>query len=575
VIAATHEGAFDIGWPAELASSYDNVIAVGSMVCDGCFDINSPASSKISVLTPGGGEDYYCFIGASAQVITTNPPHLPGNPAAGYYLGSNAPSFAAPVLSGMAGLALSANPGLTPSQFRDIIEKTADDKGEPGKDDLYGWGRADAYQALLLSLAYGAQSHSATATANNGQRKLLLESDGTLHQAFESGGEIYYRNSTTGGTSWQETIRISSGTEDNTSVCITERSGKVYAVWQKPTDPEEDAPPWSVMYNYSTDGGKHWLDAPASLADDVGAPSAGPQPVIMSTSPSDPFGLMLVFLNGGNGLYESHSGSEPPYTWSTPAAISGTDSDSKSPALAYRVSGSNPYKLVWDDNVSGSKKIYLLSWTGSSWGGLKQVNSGSLTGEERPTISVTASNAVDIAWEGTHNGYEAIIHNRNQSGVYTIFESSILGYSNPTITGHANGIMTLVWQVSNGAIYKVRYNGSSWGSVTSIGSNSSNPSTSIVNPAGGDARVFWTQGSSSPYPLYLASQTLNKTTADSAFDVYREIVLSDTLTDEFLSIRSAEINMLARDGSKQVVGFVRVSDGKDFALKFFAFTVVE
>lgn len=100
VIAATHEGAFDIGWPAELASSYDNVIAVGSMVCDGCFDINSPASSKISVLTPGGGEDYYCFIGASAQVITTNPPHLPGNPAAGYYLGSNAPSFAAPVLSG-------------------------------------------------------------------------------------------------------------------------------------------------------------------------------------------------------------------------------------------------------------------------------------------------------------------------------------------------------------------------------------------------------------------------------------------------------------------------------------------
>jgi thermitase len=60
-------------------------------------------------------------------------------------------SMATPFVSGLASLLLSTNSNLTPDEVETIIEQTADDLGEPGRDDVYGWGRINAYQALLLS----------------------------------------------------------------------------------------------------------------------------------------------------------------------------------------------------------------------------------------------------------------------------------------------------------------------------------------------------------------------------------------------------------------------------------------
>ena len=60
-------------------------------------------------------------------------------------------SCSAPQVAGLAALIFSANPNLTNQQVVDIIKATADDKGPAGFDVEYGWGRINAYKALLAA----------------------------------------------------------------------------------------------------------------------------------------------------------------------------------------------------------------------------------------------------------------------------------------------------------------------------------------------------------------------------------------------------------------------------------------
>lgn len=59
-------------------------------------------------------------------------------------------SFSAPYVAGLAALLLSVDPSLTPDQLESVIERTAQDAGQPGRDPLYGWGIVHAGDALAL-----------------------------------------------------------------------------------------------------------------------------------------------------------------------------------------------------------------------------------------------------------------------------------------------------------------------------------------------------------------------------------------------------------------------------------------
>jgi len=54
-------------------------------------------------------------------------------------------------VAGVAALLFALNPQLTNADVRGIIEDTADDLGDPGWDEFYGFGRANAYQAALAA----------------------------------------------------------------------------------------------------------------------------------------------------------------------------------------------------------------------------------------------------------------------------------------------------------------------------------------------------------------------------------------------------------------------------------------
>ena len=57
-------------------------------------------------------------------------------------------SFAAPHVSGVLALILSASPGISPAEAIDLLRETADDLGARGHDDRYGDGLVDAWEAL-------------------------------------------------------------------------------------------------------------------------------------------------------------------------------------------------------------------------------------------------------------------------------------------------------------------------------------------------------------------------------------------------------------------------------------------
>ena len=60
-------------------------------------------------------------------------------------------SMAVPHVSGLAAIIWGINPSLPASSVRAIIESTVDDLGTPGRDNRFGYGRINAYKAVLAA----------------------------------------------------------------------------------------------------------------------------------------------------------------------------------------------------------------------------------------------------------------------------------------------------------------------------------------------------------------------------------------------------------------------------------------
>jgi subtilisin family serine protease len=127
VAAAGNDGTTTPTYPA----AYNNVIAVASTESDDSLSSFSNRGNWLSVAAPGRG------------LYTTY-----NN---GAYTGASGTSAAAPVVSGIAALVLSANPALTNAQVTSIIEQSADDLGVAGFDSSFGWGRVNAYRAVVAA----------------------------------------------------------------------------------------------------------------------------------------------------------------------------------------------------------------------------------------------------------------------------------------------------------------------------------------------------------------------------------------------------------------------------------------
>jgi subtilisin family serine protease len=115
--------------PAAYPAAYPEVIAVTATDADDKLLNVANHGSYVAVAAPGVD----IFVAA---------------PGGGYDF-TTGTSVATAHVSGLAALLIARNPGLTPASVQSILMRTAKDLGPQGRDDEFGAGLVDAYEALL------------------------------------------------------------------------------------------------------------------------------------------------------------------------------------------------------------------------------------------------------------------------------------------------------------------------------------------------------------------------------------------------------------------------------------------
>jgi subtilisin family serine protease len=128
VVSMGNDGCNMINYPA----AYPGVIAVGSTNGHDNISTYSTTGSHISVSAPG--ENIYSLSYSNNS---------------GYVYMSGT-SMASPFVAGSVALLLSKDNTLLPAEIKSILEDSAVDKGAPGFDSVYGYGRVDVNAALNL-----------------------------------------------------------------------------------------------------------------------------------------------------------------------------------------------------------------------------------------------------------------------------------------------------------------------------------------------------------------------------------------------------------------------------------------
>jgi subtilisin family serine protease len=148
VAAAGNQGYEGIPYPA----AFPGVLAVGASNQADARASFSNYGSRLDMVAPG------------VEIVSTL--LGPGNQSYGLYRGTgNGTSFATPHVAGTAALVRSLRPDLSQSTVYELIRRSADDVGDPGWDPQTGWGRLNAYRAVVEAI-YDLNLHLAADTAS-------------------------------------------------------------------------------------------------------------------------------------------------------------------------------------------------------------------------------------------------------------------------------------------------------------------------------------------------------------------------------------------------------------------------
>jgi len=426
------------------------------------------------------------------------------------------------IASGVVALILSLNPNLTYQQISNIIASTAEKIGNytydsNGRSLEVGYGRINAYQALLLTHAYSTKSMDAEATAHNGGRRLVRDGSGNYHLVFASGGEIFYRKNS--GGLWQTPQRLSAGNGNNKFPSITERNNRLYAVWQRQR-PGTDT--YDIYFSTKLIAGTTWPTTYILATTAQFSSPTDPLPVIQTSVNTD-FSLMVVFRDTGKLRSYRTTNSNPtssgnwtsadvPQTnsshfWPSVAGVNHYWGSSTNVGLAYAGTDNEIYYDFYQPTAGG--------WQSSaSWPKNMSIIVPTSRKHDSPSLTaVPGSTSLHLAWHLWYNTggsmYDHSIVHRKSSG----FDNWPSQYTElygdkfkPSITAVSSGA-DIIFQYFSGGIGKMHYNGSSWGSATYVAPSGQYPS---VSSGSTQAKYVWNSTGTAPYTININSTPLSK-----------------------------------------------------------------
>ncbi len=131
-----------VSFPANIP----NNIAVGAITNQGAIWNYSSRGSEMDLVAPSGD------VSLLGNLTTTDRMNTNGHETGNYTNRFGGTSAACPQVAGVAALMLSVNPALTEAQVRTKLQQTATDMGSAGFDNTFGYGRVNAYAAVMSAL---------------------------------------------------------------------------------------------------------------------------------------------------------------------------------------------------------------------------------------------------------------------------------------------------------------------------------------------------------------------------------------------------------------------------------------
>jgi|WetSurMetagenome_2_1015567.scaffolds.fasta_scaffold18299_3 hypothetical protein len=287
------------------------------------------------------------------------------------------------------------------------------------------------------------------------------------HDFRDGNYEIYYKRSTDGGTTWGSDVRLTNNSSDSRYACIAVSGSNVYVVWQDLRDGNGE-----VYYKYSSDGGTTWgTDTRLTNATgDSVYPSLG---ISGST-------IHLAWHDTRNGLpnieiYYKRS-TDGGLTWSSDVRLTNDAAQSWYPALA--VSGQT-VSVVWDDARDGNQEIYYKRSTddGITWSSDTRLTNA--TGiSEFCNIAVSGS-IIHATWNDTRDGGAREIYYKRSTNSGTSWETDIrltnsTGESSRTSLATYGSAVHLIWNDNRDGNYEVYYKRNPIGNSITITYNRNN-----------------------------------------------------------------------------------------------------
>ncbi len=151
IAAAGNNG--ESGGAIDYPAAYDDyVIAVGATRYDETLAYYSSYGSSLDLVAPGG--DLYVDQngdGFGDGVLQQSYEKVGWRTISWNYYFMSGTSMAAPHVSAVAALLIANGNVIGPDEIRSALRETAEDLGDPGRDDIYGWGLIDACAALQWS----------------------------------------------------------------------------------------------------------------------------------------------------------------------------------------------------------------------------------------------------------------------------------------------------------------------------------------------------------------------------------------------------------------------------------------
>jgi len=191
---------------------------------------------------------------------------------------------------------------------------------------------------------------------------IAVDSSGGLHVAWEDytpgNGEIYYQASTDGGATWTTSKRLTwnSGLSYEAAVAV-DASGNPQVAWVDGTTGN-----WEVYFRNSSDGGSTW--SPTRRLSGTSGGSYAPSMAAYSAG-----NLLVFWIDSTPGNYEVYQKrtTDGGTTWTKSQRLTWTSGDSWWPANA--VDSSGGLHVVWYDDTPGNSEIYYMKSTdgGATW----------------------------------------------------------------------------------------------------------------------------------------------------------------------------------------------------------------